>query len=82
MVKSNLVIFKQNISYLLQKKTVACGEKEKVSIDEKCNQNNNNDSSKNYNFTNGTSQLYYAPTEKMEETAYATRQRVYLHNKN
>lgn len=67
-----------------QKKIEAREEKkEKVSMDEKCSQNNNNESSKNYNYTNGTSQLYDAPNEKVEESySITTRQRVFMHNKN
>lgn len=40
---------------------------------------NNNDSNKNYNY--GTTQLYYTPADKMEES-FVTRQRVYIGSKN
>lgn len=56
---------------------VAGGEKEKVTKN-----SNNNDSNKNYNLTKESPQLYYAPTESVEESYSTTRQRVFMHNKN
>lgn len=55
---------------------VTDAEKEKVAKN-----SNNNDSSKNFNLTK-ESPLYYAPTERMEESYSTTRQRVFMHNKN
>ncbi|CAG9808731.1 unnamed protein product [Chironomus riparius] len=41
---------------------------------------NNNDSTKDYHY--GTTQLYYSPTDKMEESYSTTRQRVFIGSKN
>lgn len=41
---------------------------------------NNNDSTKDYHI--GTTQLYYSPTDKMEESYSTTRQRVFIGSKN
>lgn len=64
------------INFNLQQKKIAAEHKK----DRENKYINNNDSTKDYHY--GTTQLYYSPTDKMEESYSTTRQRVFIGSKN